>query len=132
VFPLFDTAEGEEFFMSEEKTSAVIRQFNDAFLKHDPTLLEDLLAEDCILENSGPAPNGSRHVGRAACLAFWSGIAGSEQSTFEPEEIWVAGERAVIRWRLRWGPTDAESVRGVNLMRLHDGLIVEGMGYVKG
>ncbi|MDH2428347.1 nuclear transport factor 2 family protein [Sphaerisporangium sp. TRM90804] len=118
--------------MSDEKTLAVMNQFNDAFLKHDPSLLEELLADDCVLENSGPAPNGSRHVGKAACLEFWSGIASSEQSKFEPEEIWACGDRATIRWRLRWGPGDADSVRGVNLMRLRDGLIVEGMGYVKG
>ncbi|GII76180.1 hypothetical protein Sru01_11620 [Sphaerisporangium rufum] len=117
--------------MSEEKTLAVINQFNDAFLKHDPALLDGLIADDCVLENSGPAPDGSRHVGGAACREFWSGIAAGAGS-FEPEEIWVAGERAVIRWRLRWGPTDADSVRGVNLMRLRDGQIVEGMGYVKG
>ena len=53
-------------------------------------------------------------------------------ANFETEEIWTAGDRAVIRWRLRWGPTEAESVRGVNLMKVRDGLIVEGMGYVKG
>jgi hypothetical protein len=95
-------------------------------------LLEGLLAEDCVLENSGPAPDGSRHVGRAACQEFWSGIAANTDANFETEEIWTPGDRAVIRWRLRWGPTEAESVRGVNLMKVRDGLIVEGMGYVKG
>jgi hypothetical protein len=38
----------------------------------------------------------------------------------------------VIRWRFRWGDDNASSVRGVNLMRVRDGLIVEGRGYVKG
>jgi hypothetical protein len=33
---------------------------------------------------------------------------------------------------LRWGPTEAESVRGLNLMKVRDGLIVDGMGHVKG
>ena len=56
----------------------------------------------------------------------------TQTRNFETEEIWTAGDRAVIRWRLRWGPTEAESVRGVNLMKVRDGLIVEGMGYVKG
>jgi hypothetical protein len=116
----------------DEKTVAVLNQFNEAFLRHDPSLLEGLIAEDCVLENSGPPPNGSRHVGRAECLAFWSGIAGNTQAAFEPEEVWAAGDRGIIRWRLRWGAGPNDNVRGVNVMRLRDGLIVEGMGYVKG
>jgi ketosteroid isomerase-like protein len=118
--------------MTDEKTRQIVTQFDAAFRTHDPSLLEGLLAEDCVLENSGPAPDGSRHVGRAACQEFWSGIAANTDANFETEEIWTAGDRAVIRWRLRWGPTEAESVRGVNLMKVRDGLIVEGMGYVKG
>jgi ketosteroid isomerase-like protein len=118
--------------MSENETLAVMNQFGDAFLKHDPSLLEGLLAEDCVLENSGPPPDGARYVGRDECLAFWSDIARNEQLTFETEEMWIAGDRAVRRWRLRWGPGEQDRVRGVNLMTLRDGLIVEAMGYVKG
>lgn len=118
--------------MSEETTRVVMNQFGDAFRKHAPGLLDDLLAEDCVLENSGPAPDGSRHVGRDACLRFWSEIARNEQLSFETEDMWIAGDRAVRRWRLRWGPTAQDQVRGVNLMRLRNGLIVEALGYVKG
>jgi SnoaL-like domain len=117
--------------MSDAQTLAVIDQYNAAFEKHDPSLLERILAEDCVLENSGPAPDGSRHEGRAACLEWWSGIAANTEANFDIEEVWTAGERAVIHWRLRWGPSESESVRGVNLMKVRDGLIVEGKGYVK-
>ena len=51
---------------------------------------------------------------------------------FAPEEIIVAGDRGIIKWRYCWGEGDVYSVRGVNLMRVRDGLIVEGLGYVKG
>jgi hypothetical protein len=44
----------------------------------------------------------------------------------------VAADRAVIRWRLWRGEGEDNSVRGVNLMRVRDGQIVEGMGYIKG
>jgi SnoaL-like protein len=124
--------EGERKPMSDEQTLKVIEQFNQAFHDHDPNLLKDLLAEDCVLENSGPAPDGSRHEGYAACLEFWSQIAGNTQATFEPEEVWVAGDRAVCRWRLQWGPGASDFIRGVNVTKLRDGLIVESMGYVKG
>ena len=50
---------------------------------------------------------------------------------FDLEEVCVAGDRAIIRWRYWWGEGESNSVRGVNLMRVRDGLIVEAMGYVK-
>ncbi len=55
--------------MSQRDTATVIQQYLDAFLHHDPTLLPELIAEDCVIEDIQPAPDGSRIVGRAACLA---------------------------------------------------------------
>ena len=46
---------------------------------------------------------------------------------FEVEHVDVDGDRAVIRWRV----TGAQNYRGVNLMRLRDGKIVEALGYGK-
>jgi hypothetical protein len=51
---------------------------------------------------------------------------------FDIEEVVVTGERATLRWRLRWGEGENHSVRGVNLMRVRNGQIVEALGYVKG
>ncbi len=113
-------------------TAEVIRRFNDAFQQHDPALLADLIAEDCIIENTTPAPNGARHVGREACLNLWSRIATSPGTHFDIEDVVVADESATIRWRLHWGKAESDSVRGVNLMRVRDGRIVEALGYVKG
>ena len=48
------------------------------------------------------------------------------------ESIIARGDRGEIRWRLVFGPEPANSVRGVNLMRIHRGRIVEAQGYVKG
>jgi hypothetical protein len=123
--------EGEDD-MANRTTAEVIDRFNDAFQRHDPTVLEDLIAENCVLENTTPAPDGARHVGRAECLALWKSIASSQDARFDLEDVFVADERAIIRWRLRWGEGDSNSVRGVNLMTVKDGLIVEGLGYVKG
>jgi ketosteroid isomerase-like protein len=117
---------------ASQTTSEVIRRFNEAFQQHDPAALPDLIAADCVVENSNPAPSGSRHVGREACLALWRRIATNPGTRFDLEEVVVAGERATIRWRLRWGQDDGDSVRGVNLMRVRDGQIVEALGYVKG
>lgn len=113
-------------------TTAVIQRFNEAFQQHDPGALAELIAEDCVIENSNPAPDGSRHVGREACLQLWSRIATAPGTRFDLEEVAIAGDRATIRWRLRWGEDDTRSVRGVNLMRVRNGQIVEALGYVKG
>lgn len=118
--------------MSDETTLRIVTQFDAAFKNHDPSLLDGLLAEDCVLENSGPAPDGSRHEGRAACLEFWTGIAANTDMNFDTEEIWAGGDRGIIRWKLHWGPGESDCVRGVNLMTVRDGLIVAGKGYVKG
>jgi hypothetical protein len=113
-------------------TAELMERFNAAFLRHDPTLLEDLIAEDCVIENTVPAPDGARYEGRAACLAWWQQVATTPGTGFEEEAVEVFGERAILRWRFHWGAAANESVRGVNLMRVRDGLIVEAQGYVKG
>jgi ketosteroid isomerase-like protein len=112
-------------------TSEVIHRFNDAFQRHDPSGLAALIAEDCVLENTQPAPDGSRHVGREACLAVWQRIATAPGTYFVLEDVIVNDDRAIILWRFCWGEIDTQSVRGVNLMRVRDGLIVEARGYVK-
>jgi len=113
-------------------TAEVIRRYNDVFQQHDPSTLRELIAEDCVIENSNPAPNGSRHVGRDACFDLWQRIATTPGIEFDIEDVEVIGQRATIRWRLRWGEGESKSVRGVNLMRVREGQIVEALGYVKG
>lgn len=63
-------------------------------------------------------------------MALWSEIATAPATRFELEETSAMVDRAIIRWRLWNG--DSSSRRGVNLMRVRDGLTVEAMGYVKG
>jgi ketosteroid isomerase-like protein len=118
--------------MLNSNTREVIERFNDVFQRHDPTGLADLVAEDCVIENTTPAPDGSRHVGREACVTLWQSIATTPNTHFDLEDVCVADDRAIIRWRYWWGDGAQSSVRGVNLMRVRDGLIIEAMGYVKG
>jgi ketosteroid isomerase-like protein len=115
-----------------EETAEVMRRFNDVFLRHDPEALPELVAADCIIENTTPAPNGARCVGRDECVAQWTQIATAAGTHFELEDVVVMGDRAIIRWRFFSGEGETNSMRGVNLMRVRDGLIVEAMGYVKG
>ncbi|RWN24719.1 nuclear transport factor 2 family protein [Mesorhizobium sp.] len=112
------------------QTAEIMRRYNDVFQLHDPSTLPGLVAEDCVIENTVPAPDGARHAGREPCVRLWSAIASEPGTRFDIEETFVAGERATIRWR--YWRADGNSIRGVNLMRVADGLIVEAMGYVKG
>ena len=114
------------------QTEAILQRFNHVFLSHDPAALPDLVADDCVIENTQPAPDGSRHEGKDACVTVWTRIATTPGVHFEPESIIARGDRGEIRWRLVWGADHASSVRGVNLMLVRDGRIVEAQGYVKG
>jgi len=109
----------------------VIDRFNHAFLHHDATVLHDLIGEDCVMESARPAPEGARSEGREACLASWRAMAEDRTSQFTPEDVAVDGERATIRWRYRFGDGPDDWVRGVNLMVVRDGVIVEALGYSK-
>ena len=113
------------------QTLRILQRFNQAFLQHDASLLEELIAEDCVMESVEPAPDGTRYVGRSACLEFWQKLANSRDGAFADEDILAIDDHGIIRWRYRFGPGLSQSVRGVNVMRVRDGLIVEALGYVK-
>lgn len=118
--------------LESTRTAETLMRFDQVFLNHDPQALQQLVADDCVIENTQPAPDGSRHVGKAACIALWTGIATNSDLHFETESIIARGDRGEIRWRLKWGPEDGDAVRGVNLMRVRDEQVVEALGYVKG
>ena len=115
--------------MQTTETAEIMRRFNQAFLHHEPEALRDLIAPDCVMESIQPAPNGTRYEGYDACFAFWEALATDPVSYFDVEETIAMGDRAVIRWRFNFG--DGGSVRGVNLMHVRDGRIVEALGYSK-
>jgi ketosteroid isomerase-like protein len=112
-------------------TREVLDRYNEAFRLHDPALLDDLIAEDCVIEDTGPAPDGARREGGQACLARWRELAGNSGLEFTPEAAEVHGDLAVQPWALRWGDGEKDRLRGVNLIRIRDGRIVEARGYVK-
>ena len=111
------------------ETLQIMQRFNRAFVQHDASLLDGLIAEDCVMESVEPAPDGTRYVGRNACLEFWRKLANNRDGAFTAEDFVAIDEHGIIRWRYRFGP--GRSVRGVNVMRVRNGLITEALGYVK-
>jgi uncharacterized protein (TIGR02246 family) len=84
--------------MSDE-TSAAIQRFHDAFNAHDIDAVAGCITDDCVFEDTTP-PDGTRHVGREAMLgAVRQFFADSPAATFTIEEMFTAGDRALVRWR---------------------------------
>lgn len=116
-------------------TGDVIERFNAALNAHDVDAVMALMTPDCVFENTFPAPDGERYEGQQAVRGFWQRLlADSPQAHFTTEELVIAGDRAVVRWRYHW--VDAAGapghVRGVDLFRVRDGLVAEKLSYVKG
>jgi uncharacterized protein (TIGR03086 family) len=114
---------------------AALARFNAAFGSGDVDAVMALMSKDCVFESTGPAPDGLRHEGAEAVRAVWVGLfRGTRDLAFTEEESFLDGDRAVVRWRFEWTNEDGSPghVRGVDVMRLRDGLVSEKLSYVKG
>jgi uncharacterized protein (TIGR03086 family) len=107
---------------------AAVARFNVAFGARDLDGMRSALAEDCLFVDTAP-PDGNRHEGRDAVVGALGAVLASPSATFETEEGFVCGDRAVFRWRYAWGDGH---VRGVDVFRVWDGLVAEKLSYVKG
>jgi ketosteroid isomerase-like protein len=112
-------------------TAETIAAFNDAFQRRDKGALSELVHEDCLMVSAQPAPDGAAYVGKDASMAFWAELLNDASTTFEVQHVFTEGDWAAVRWRFRFGPTDAESVLGVNITRVSDGRVIEQLGYTK-
>ncbi|TMD77838.1 MAG: nuclear transport factor 2 family protein [Chloroflexi bacterium] len=111
-------------------TRETVEAFNDAFGRHDVDTVMSLMTEDCMFENTLPPPDGERFVGQAAVRKFWTDFFhDTPKARFEAEEMVVAGDRAVVRWRFDWG---TGHVRGIDLFKVRNGKVAEKFSYVKG
>lgn len=123
------TAEGGPGAAATEDARSVVEAFGAAWAGHDLDAAIALVSPDCLFDATGPAPDGTPHVGREDVRRAWKAIFDDVASTFEPEETFDAGDRVVQRWRYSW---DGGHVRGVDLFKVRDGLITEKLSYVKG
>lgn len=116
------------------ETLAVINHFNEAFNRHDVDAVMAAMTEDCVFDSTRPPPDGERIVGQAAVRKFWEAFfARSPQAFFESEDIFAAGDRAVVCWVYRWVRDGVSGhVRGVDVFRVRDGRVAEKFSYVKG
>lgn len=121
--------------LSEWRTLAAVEAFNAAFASHDVDAVMACMTEDCVFENSTPAPDGERLTGAAAVAAYWRQLFTSTPSArFQAEEAFAAGDRAVVCWTFDWdeGQENRGHVRGVDVFRVREGRVAEKLVYVKG
>ena len=108
---------------------AVVERFNQAWNSHDLAAALALTTDDCIFEATAPAPDGARAQGRMEVAAAWQPIFADTTSCFTSEEAFAVGDRVVARWRYDWA---GGHIRGVDVIRVRDGLVAEKFAYVKG
>ena len=121
--------------LADWRTLAAVESFNRAFARHDVGAVMAAMTEDCVFENTSPAPDGERLVGAERVAAFWRRFFDSTPSAvFEVEEAFATGDRSVVRWVFSWdeGPENHGHVRGVDVFRVRDGRVAEKLSYVKG
>lgn len=111
------------------QTNDVVEAFGVAWAAHDLETVLSMLTDDCVFDATGPAPDGTRHVGVAAIRGAWAPIFADTASQFDVEETFASGDRVVQLWRYSWGDGH---VRGVDVFRVRDGRISEKFSYVKG
>jgi|GEM_PF-877188 len=118
-----------------ESALRVVMEFSEAFNRSDMDAMMRLMSDDCVLESSGPAPDGAVYSGKAAVSGYWEEcMRGMPGAALAIEQIYGTGLRCVILCKLEW--TDAAGrrrhIRASGVFRVENGLIREQMSYLKG
>jgi predicted SnoaL-like aldol condensation-catalyzing enzyme len=139
--PIQNSSSKEECSMSPARMSKVeaamrtVLAFNDAFNRHNVPEMMKLMSDNCVFENTDPAPDGTQYSGKEAVTQFWQNFfRESHHAHIAIEEIFSLGSRCIMRWKYNWEDLEGSRghVRGVDIFRVEEGLILEKLSYVKG
>jgi ketosteroid isomerase-like protein len=118
-----------------ETALRTVLAFNEAFNRHDVPAMMALMSEDCVFENTAPAPDGTVYTGKSAVTQFWQDFfRASPHAHIAIEEVFGLGNRCIMRWNYSWVDSEGNKghVRGVDIFTVRDGFIREKLSYVKG
>ena len=118
-----------------ESAMRLVLAFNDAFNQHDVDGMMKLMSEDCVFENTAPAPDGTVYKGKDVVTQFWHDFFRESPSAhIEIEEIFGLGNHCIMRWRYNWVDVSGAKghARGVDIFKIREGFISEKLSYVKG
>ncbi len=94
-----------------------------------------LMSDDCVFEDTHPAPDGTVFSGKEVVTRFWQDFfRQSPQAHIQIEEVLGLGIRCIMRWRYDWVDVAGKKghVRGVDVFQVKNGSICEKLSYVKG
>ena len=104
----------------------VMDRFHEAWNRHDLPAALAMTSTNCVFEET---IGEVRSVGRTEIEAVWKPIFADPSTHITVEESFTAGDHLVQRWRYDW---DGGHVRGVDVIKVRDGLVTEKLAYVKG
>jgi len=118
---------------TDHETKTVVSEFLAAFNRRDVDGIMALMSDDCIYESPSPAPDGTQLIGQQAVRKAWEQLfQGRPDVVFDGEETFIAGDRAVARWIMRWTADGKEQhVRGLDIFRVEGGKITNKLAYLK-
>jgi ketosteroid isomerase-like protein len=113
--------------MSKPITVALLKEFLEAFNRHDLDAIMDYFADDCVFfMPRGTTPQGDKYVGKPAVRA---GLAkrfeGIPDVHYGEDQHFVCGDFGVSEWTLTGTSVSGEQihVRGVDLLAFKEGKI---------
>jgi ketosteroid isomerase-like protein len=118
-----------------ESAMRIVLDFNEAFNHHNVPGMMQLMSDDCVFENTEPAPDGTRYEGKEAVTKFWQDFfREAPQAHIDIEDIFGMGNHCIMRWKYNWvdGQGKQGHVRGIDIFQVREGLIAEKLSYVKG
>ena len=113
--------------MSKHATVELMKDFLDAFNRHDLDAIMGFFADDCVFYMPrGAGPRGNQYVGkkdvREGLAKRFEGIPNVH---YGEDKHWACGDFGVSEWTLTGTPVSGKSicVRGVDLLEFVDGKI---------
>jgi len=117
-----------------ESVVRLVLEFNKAFNNHDVSGMTALISDDCSIESSTPAPDGTVYSGKDEITQYWQDFfLESPDANHKIEDIFGLGERCIVQWKFNWsdGAGEKHHVRGADILRVRSGSIIEIQSYVK-
>src|SRR5262249_14997308 len=116
-------------------TVETLKQFLQAFNRHDLDAVMSFFDDDCTLEMPrGPEAWGQRFVGKAEVRkGLATRFQGIPDVHYGDDRHWVSGNRGISEWTLTGATTRGErlKVRGCDLLEFRNGKIVRKDSYWK-
>jgi ketosteroid isomerase-like protein len=116
-------------------TIKIVHELEEALNRRDIDAFMALITDDCVFENTSPAPDGGRYEGRSAIRTFLEEFFQSTPSiAFKTEDLFASGNRCVVRWVFHWINSAGEHghMRGVDVFHIRNGKMAKDFAYVKG